>query len=98
MPYLISAADGRQHLYLHVQPKGSKNRIAGLYDRRLKIVVSSPPVDGKANNEVIRFLAAVFGVAKKDVVIKAGLQSRKKTVIISSIAAADIRKIVEQFL
>lgn len=98
MPYLTEATDGRQHLFLHVQPKGSKSRIAGLYDRRLKIVVLSPPVDGKANKEVVRFLAAVLGVPKKDVTIKNGLQSRKKTVVISSIAVADIRKIVEKFL
>ena len=98
MPYLTETADGRQHLHLHVQPKGSTTKIAGLYDQRLKIVVSSPPARGKANKEVVRFLATVFGVAKKDVVIKAGLQSRKKKVLISSVAAADIRKIVEKFL
>lgn len=98
MPYLIEAADGRPHLFLHVQPKGSRSRVAGLHGRRLKIVVSSPPVDGKANKEVVRFLAAVFGVAKNDVTIKSGLQSRKKTVVISSIAVPELRKIVEQFL
>ena len=98
MPYLTDASDGRLLIYLHVQPKGSKSRIVGLHDQRLKIAVSSPPVDGKANKEVLRFLASVFGVHKKDVVLKAGLQSRKKTVLISSISATAIRNIVQTFL
>ncbi|MFT5697204.1 MAG: hypothetical protein ACI8ZB_000052 [Desulforhopalus sp.] len=98
MPYLTEASDGRQLLYLYVQPKGSKNRVVGLHDKRLKIAVSSPPVDGKANKEVVRFLAVVFGVGKKDVILTAGLQSRKKTVVISSLSASDIREIVQTFL
>lgn len=98
MPYLSTVSDGLQKLYLHVQPKGSKSKIVGLHDGRLKIAVSSPPVDGKANKEVIRFLAAVFGVHKKDIILKAGLQSRKKTVLVSSISAPAIRDIVQEFL
>lgn len=98
MPYLSDTSDGSSLLLLHVQPKGSKTRIVGLHDQRLKIAVSSPPVDGKANKEVVRFLASVFGVKKKDVVLKSGLQSRKKTVLISSISAAAIREIVQTFL
>ena len=98
MPYLTDTSDGRQKIYLHVQPKGSKSRIVGLHDGRLKIAVSSPPVDGKANKEVLRFLAAVFGVHKKDIMLKVGLQSRKKTVLVSSISASAIRDIVQAFL
>lgn len=98
MPYLTDASDGRQILYLHVQPKGSKSRIVGLDGERLKIAVSSPPVDGKANKEVVRFLAAVFGVRKKEIILKAGLQSRKKTLLVSSMSASAIREIVQTFL
>jgi len=98
VPYLTDASDGRQILHLHVQPKGSKSRIVGLHDGRLKIAVSSPPVDGKANKEVVRFLAAVFGVHKKDIILKAGLQSRKKTLLVSSMSASAIREIVQTFL
>ena len=94
----MDASDDRQLLYLHVQPKGLKSRIIGLHGQRLKISVSSPPIDGKANKEVVRFLALVFGVRKKDIVLKSGLQSRKKTVLISSISAAAIREIVLTFL
>lgn len=98
MPYLTDSSDGRQLLFLHVQPKGSKTRIIGLHDQRLKIAVSCPPVDGKANKEVVRFLASLFGVHKKDIVLKAGLQSRKKTMIISSTSATALREIILTFL
>jgi len=98
MPYLLDSADGRQLLHLHIQPKGSKTRVVGLHDGRLKIAVSSPPVDGKANKEVVKFLAEVLGVHKRDVLLKAGMQSRKKSVLVSSISADTIRKVIGSLL
>lgn len=98
MPYLLETNDGLSILQLHVQPKGSKTKIAGLYDGRLKLVVSSPPVDGKANKEVIAFLASILNIRKKDVVLKSGLQSRKKNVCIVSLKANEIRKIIGEQL
>jgi uncharacterized protein (TIGR00251 family) len=98
MPYLTENSDGRQMIHLHIQPKGSRSRIVGLHDGRLKLVVSSPPVDGKANKEVLAFLASLLRVHKKDVQLKSGLQSRKKTVIVSSISADGIREIIDSLL
>lgn len=98
MPYLTKSSDGRQMLHLHVQPKGSKSRIVGLHDGRLKLSVSSPPVDGKANKAVVAFLASLLGVHKNDVELKSGLQSRKKTVLVSSMSADGIREIIDTLL
>ncbi len=94
MPYLLETNDGQWILQLHVQPKGSKTKIVGLHDGRLKLTVASPPVDGKANKEVISFLASVLKIRKKDVVLTSGLQSRKKNVCISGLEAKDIRRIL----
>ena len=98
MPYLPETSSDQQLIHLHIQPKGSKTRVVGLHDGRLKIAVSSPPVDGKANKEVVRFLASVLGVHKKDVILKSGLQSRKKSVLVSSMSADTIRKIINSLL
>lgn len=98
MPYLPDTSNNEQLLHVHIQPKGSTTRVVGLHDGRLKIAVSSPPVDGKANKEVVRFLASVLGVHKKDVVIKSGLQSRRKSVQVSSMSADTIRKIIDSLL
>lgn len=65
-------------LNVHVQPRAGKDEIAGLHGDRLKIRVKAPPVDGKANRYLIDFLADVFGVAKRDVVLLAGETGRDK--------------------
>ena len=71
-------------LNVHVQPRAGKDEIAGLHGDRLKIRIKAPPVDGKANRHLIEFLADVFGVAKRDVVLLAGETGRDKRFKISS--------------
>jgi uncharacterized protein (TIGR00251 family) len=95
MPYLSKMADKSVLLCLHVQSKASKSRIVGLHDGCLKLAVASPPVDGKANKEVVRFLAAFFGVSVRDVLLKSGARSRKKRVIIKTLDATEIRNAVD---
>jgi uncharacterized protein (TIGR00251 family) len=95
MPYLSEMADKSVLLCLHVQSKASKSRIVGLHDGCLKLAVASPPVDGKANKEVVRFLAAFFGVSFRDVLLKSGARSRKKKVIIKTLDATEIRNALD---
>ncbi|SMF96260.1 hypothetical protein SAMN02949497_3652 [Methylomagnum ishizawai] len=71
-------------LDLHVQPRAAKSEIAGFFGERLKIRIAAPPVDGKANQRVIDFLAETFAVPKRDVVLLAGESSRDKRVRIAS--------------
>ena len=85
-------------LALHVQPKASKNRIAGLHGQDLKLTVTAPPSDGKANKAVIKILADFFAIPKTAVTIKSGLQSRKKRVLLYDISLADARKKINAVL
>lgn len=64
----------------HLQPRASRDEFAGLQGERLKIRLSAPPVDGKANAQLQAFLAAAFGVAKRQVLLEAGESSRLKRV------------------
>jgi uncharacterized protein (TIGR00251 family) len=64
----------------HLQPKASRDEFAGLQGERLKIRLTAPPVDGKANAHLQAFLAQAFGVAKRQVVLEAGELSRLKRV------------------
>jgi uncharacterized protein (TIGR00251 family) len=68
----------------HLQPKASSNAFVGLHGERLKIRLTAPPVDGKANALLQAFLAEQFGVAKSSVTLLSGLQSRQKRVRIQS--------------
>lgn len=67
-------------LHCHLQPKASRSEFAGLQGERLKIRLSAPPVDGKANAALQAFLAEAFGVTKRQVSIESGELSRIKRV------------------
>lgn len=70
-------------LDLHIQPRASRDEIAGYHGGRLKIRITAPPVDGKANQHLIGFLADVFGVPKRNVELLAGESGREKRVRIA---------------
>lgn len=89
---------GSLSLALHIQPKASKNRIVGLHGGNLKLAVTAPPADGKANKAVIRFLAGFFEISKARITIKSGLQSRKKRVLLSGISLAEAREKIDTVL
>lgn len=68
----------------HLQPKASKDQLCGLHGTRLKIRITAPPVDSKANTHLIKFLAKQFGVAKNAVTIIKGELARQKRVKIQA--------------
>jgi uncharacterized protein len=70
-------------LTLHVQPGAKRTEIAGIYGHALKIRLAAPPVDGKANAELLRYLADVFDVPLRNVTLMRGESSRQKTVRIA---------------
>jgi uncharacterized protein (TIGR00251 family) len=63
-----------------VQPKASRNACVGLHDGRLKIRITAPPVDGKANAAVKKFLAKTLGISKSQVIIVSGASGRRKRI------------------
>jgi uncharacterized protein (TIGR00251 family) len=67
-------------LDLHVQPGASRTEFAGKHGERLKVRLQARAVDGKANEALIDFLAAHFGVPRRSVRIVSGLKSRQKRV------------------
>jgi uncharacterized protein (TIGR00251 family) len=94
MPYLRTLPDGDLLLTLHVQPKARKNQLAGLHDNALKIRLTAPPIEGRANKAVIAFLARQLHLPKSAVRIKSGLQSREKKILVSGCSEEQVRKIL----
>ncbi len=92
MPFLSTAKDGSVVLRIYVQPKASKSRIIGLYDGLLKIGVASPPVDGKANREVVKLLAKCLRIPKNSIVFKSGLHSRRKVLAVAGLTSEEVRR------
>lgn len=69
-------------LELHVQPGAKRTEMAGAHGGRIKVRLAAPPVDGKANEALVEFLAEHYGVPRRSVTIESGLHSRQKKVTI----------------
>ena len=67
-------------LSLTIQPKSSKDQLVGDHNGRCKIRITAPPVDGKANLHLIKYLAKLFQVSKSQVIIEKGETSKHKQV------------------
>jgi len=71
-------------LQLYVQPKASRDQIIGLHGDEIKLAITAPPVDGKANAHVLKLLAKLFGVSKSQIELLKGELSRHKQVLIKA--------------
>jgi uncharacterized protein (TIGR00251 family) len=82
-------------LTVRVIPRASRSEIVGEYGGALKIKLASPPVDGAANEELVKLLAKAFAVPKNSVEIVSGHTSKTKTVRIAGVSAQQITAILQ---
>lgn len=82
-------------LNVRVIPRSSKTEIVGMHDGALKIKIKSPPVDGAANDELIRFLSKTFNIPRSNIEIVSGQTSRSKRVQIDGLIASDIERFLQ---
>lgn len=71
-------------------PRASRNEVLGFRDEVLRVRVTAPPVEGKANAALCRLLASALGVGRDDVRIVAGPESRTKVVAVDGLSAAEV--------
>lgn len=69
-------------LRIFLQPKASRDQIVGLHDNELKIAITAPPIDGKANAHLLKFLSKLFKVPKSSIVLEKGELQRHKQIFI----------------
>ena len=82
---------GRLTLILHVQPGAKRTEVIGVHDNALKIRLAAAPVEGAANAVLVAFLAEVFGVPQRQVVLKRGNRSRRKVIeIIQAVRGPEV--------
>lgn len=87
-----SEKDGALSFKVRVVPRASRSEISGGHDGALRVRIAAPPVDGAANDELVRTLARAFDVSRSNVEIVAGHNSRSKQISIRGGAA---RKLAE---
>lgn len=74
---------------IKVVPKAHRNEIVGLENDELKVRIAAVPDQGKANDELIAFLAETFNIAKSRVLLLHGATSRHKKILLSGITKLD---------
>ena len=70
-------------LTLHVQPGAKRCEIVGLHGEALKIRLAAPPIEGRANDALLKFIADLFAVPLRNTELKQGGQSRHKVVAVT---------------
>jgi len=74
-------------LSVHIQPRADRDEVVGLHGDAVKIRLRAPPVEGKANDALVTFLACLLGVSRRNLAICSGQAARRKTVRLPSVAA-----------
>ena len=89
-------------LAVRAQPGAKKTAIAGIYgegaEAQLKIAVQAPPIEGRANEALIKFLAATFDLPKSSVELISGDLSRAKVFLLRDVSVSKVREVVNATL
>jgi len=88
----ISPGTGGVRLLVRVIPRASRSALAGVRDGRLIVRVTTPPVDGAANDAVLELLSTALGVPRRAVSLLAGDTHREKTVVVAGVTELVVRR------
>jgi uncharacterized protein (TIGR00251 family) len=75
-----------------VHPRAKKNAITGVHGDALKVSLTTPPVEGRANEACVAFLAEVLNVPRSSVTIAAGESNRNKIIRVAGLSVEQLRK------
>ena len=96
---LRAHADGVT-LAVRAQPGAKKTAITGVYgegaEAELKIAVQAPPIEGRANSALVKFLAEMFGLPKSRVVLMSGELSRSKVFLLNGVTVAKAEALLHE--
>src|SRR5262249_30206158 len=91
LPMQIHESDGAVSFLVRVQPRSTSDEICGAYGESIKIRLTAPPVDDRANESLLKFLAHHLKVPRSAVRIASGERSRTKRIEVRGITANDVR-------
>jgi uncharacterized protein (TIGR00251 family) len=82
--------DGAVRFEVHAKPRAKKSKLVGERGDAVEIALAAPPVDGAANEELIRFVAQVLGIGKRSIELVRGDTSREKLLSITGLSVAEV--------
>ncbi|MCL4499584.1 MAG: DUF167 domain-containing protein [Chloroflexi bacterium] len=88
----MAKPEGGSHIEVWLQPRASKTRIVGRRENGLKVAVCAPPVEGKANEELIKLMSDFLDLPKSKISIKAGSKSRNKLVYVEGMTPEEVQE------
>jgi uncharacterized protein (TIGR00251 family) len=83
--------EGAVRFEVYAKPKAKKSRVVGERGDAVEVAIAAPPVEGAANEELIRFLASLLGVRKRDITLLRGETSHTKLLEVTSITPDELR-------
>jgi uncharacterized protein len=86
---------GGVSILVAASPRASRTEVTGIAEGRLRIRVAAPPVEGAANEELVRFLSRSLGVPQSAVSVTAGAGGRRKTVLVRGVPPAAAQSLLE---
>jgi len=89
-----SEKDGALTFKVQVVPRASRSEIAGEHNGALRVRIAAPPVDGAANEELIRTLSRALGVKRGAIKITSGQASKTKLVRVDDVSQPDLQKLL----
>lgn len=95
---MIEDKNAHVRLRVHVQPRAARTEIVGEHGDSLKVRIAAPPVDGEANAELARFIAKLMGVARSQVRVASGENSRQKVLDIEGVSGATVKAAIQHAL
>lgn len=88
--------DGAVRFEVHAKPRAKRSRVVGPRGDALEVSLAAPPVDGAANEELVRTLAEALGVPRRHVSLVRGDASRHKLVEVTGLSAEEVRARLER--
>jgi uncharacterized protein (TIGR00251 family) len=88
----IMSQEVQTKIVVRVQPNASQNQAQGFKDGVLYVRIAAPPVKGKANQELIKFLSDILGVSKSNLTIEKGMTGKRKVICISGLTQDQVMR------
>jgi uncharacterized protein (TIGR00251 family) len=94
---LLKIAKNREFITFNIRviPRSAKTEVAGEHDGTLKIKLKAPPVDGAANEELVRFLSKSLNIPRSNIEITSGQTSRTKRIQMIGLSAEEFERFLQ---
>lgn len=86
----VKPVPGGVTVRVRAKPRASKSKVLGFREGLLEVAIAAPPVDGEANEELVRTVAKHFGVPRRSVTLEAGDTSRMKRLRLEGVSVEDV--------